>query len=147
MENNKISLGQNGRKKYISRAFYRRNNRKKKTENAIPVATKKPQTLVWNYLTVPRSFLTNLKKNYKLNSSVPRANYVIITTTTKFRPLVLTGVGFKTISRFFACFKTFYTFFQRPLSQRPTIHVFTTSPLFTSPSGDSCILIYRFSHG
>ena len=42
MENNRMSLGQSGGKKKISpRAFYQGNN-SKKTENAIPAATKKP---------------------------------------------------------------------------------------------------------
>ena len=49
---------------------------KEKTENAIPAATKKPQTLVWNYLMV-------LRRNYKLHSSLRRADYLTTTTTTK----------------------------------------------------------------
>ena len=62
MENNKISLGQSGGKKKISRAFYRLNNRKI-SRKCHTGRDKKATNMVWNYLLVLRSFLTILKKS------------------------------------------------------------------------------------
>ena len=45
MENNKISLGQSGGKSRF-RELSTDETTEKKTENALPAATKKPQTLV-----------------------------------------------------------------------------------------------------
>ena len=75
---------------------------KEKTENAIPAATKKPQTLVLNYLMV-------LRRNYKLHSSLRRADY--LTTTTEltlkiFRMVqVLAGVSFQNHWQIFCLFE------------------------------------------
>ena len=46
MENNKISLGQSGEKSRFRELSTDDTTERKKTENAIPAATKKPQTLV-----------------------------------------------------------------------------------------------------
>ena len=45
MENNKISLSQSGKVDFAS-FLPTKQQKKKKTENAIPAVTKKPQTLV-----------------------------------------------------------------------------------------------------
>ena len=48
--------------KKVDFASFLPTKQQEKKENAIPAATRKPQTLVRNYLMVLRSFLTNLKK-------------------------------------------------------------------------------------
>ena len=64
MESNKFLLDKAGEKGRFCELSTNEitEKKKKKTENAIPAVTKKPQTLVWNYLTVLQNLLTNLKK-------------------------------------------------------------------------------------
>ena len=115
MENNKVSVGQSDK---VDFASFLPTKQQKKTENAIPAATKKPQYDLKLFNGTPK-FPDKFKKNYKLNSSVRRPDYVTTTTTTtKFTLKVL---AFKTISRFSFCV------FEELL------HVFTFSQVHNGP--------------